>query len=300
MGVADLARDKTMNLQFFREPFVHFVFLGALIFAANVWLDPGQSVQDGNNHIVINQAELDHLKNLWRLRWKRDPAPSDVKAIIDRHLRQKVFYREALKMNLDHNDEIIKKRLAQKMEAVASDLSTLMRPPTDEQLKKYFHSRKDFFTLPRAYAFKQILFLPDEKDSESRLQATLVSMRQGAPIPRDQLNKLSIPAEWPLTSVNDLENAFGGDFSRLLDDLPVGDWSGPVRSGFGWHLIFIEKKEEARIPKFEEVRDYVAREYEYRSVLKTQDQLYKELLENYKLSISAKDVPANIKAEFAK
>jgi peptidyl-prolyl cis-trans isomerase C len=286
-----------MKLRLLREPFVHFLVLGALIFGAYVWLDGEPAAQNNDNRIVIDQGELDHLTDLWKLQWKRDPAPSDVAAIIDRHLRQEIFYREALKMNLDHNDEIIKKRLAQKMEAIADDLSTLMRPPTDEQLRKYYESRADFFKLPKAYAFKQILFLPDERTG---MEAALVSMKQGADVPRDRINKLSVPVEWSLTSVGDIDNAFGGGFSEALDNLPVGEWSGPVKSGYGSHLVFIERKEGARVPDFEEVRDYVAREFEYRSVLDTQDQVYKKLLDKYEVSITAKNVPAEIRDEFAK
>ncbi len=286
-----------MSLRLLREPFVHFLVLGALIFGAYAWLDGGRTAQNNDNRIVIDQGELDHLTGLWKLQWKREPAPSDVVAIIDRHLRQEIFYREALKMNLDHNDGIIKKRLAQKMEAIADDLSTLMRPPTNEQLRKYYESRADFFKLPKAYAFRQILFLPDETNG---MEATLVSMQQGADVPRDRMNKLSVPVEWSLTSTEDIDNAFGGGFSGALDDLPVGEWAGPVQSGYGSHLVFIERKEEARVPDFEEIRDYVAREYEYRSVLETQDQVYGELLDKYEVSITAEDVPAEIRAKFAK
>jgi PPIC-type PPIASE domain len=105
--------------------------------------------------------------------------------------------------------------------------------------------------------------------------------------------------EWSLTSVGDIDNVFGEGFSKALDDLPVGKWSGPVQSGYGSHLVFIEQKEEPRAPRFDEVRDYVAREYEYQSVLETQDQVYKELLGKYQVSITAKDVPAEIRNEFS-
>jgi PPIC-type PPIASE domain len=286
-----------MKLRLIKEPFVHFLVLGALIFGAYAWLDREPAAPNSDNRIVIDQGELDHLKGLWKLQWKRDPAPSDVAAIIDRHLREEVFYREALKMNLDRNDGIIKKRLAQKMEAIADDLSTLMRPPTDDQLREYYESRTDFFKLPKAYAFKQVLFLPGEARG---MDATLISMRSGAEVPRDRINKLSIPVEWSLTSVGDIDNAFGGEFSKALDDLPVGQWSGPVQSGYGSHLVLIEQKEESRVPDFDEVRDYVAREYEYQTVLGTQDQVYKELLGKYQVSITAKDVPDEIRNEFAK
>ena len=101
-----------------------------------------------------------------------------MKAIIDRHLRQEVFYREALRMGLDKNDDIIRTRLAQKMEAVSSDLSLLMQPPTEEQLRAFHAARPDLFTLPQAYAFRQVLYLPAEAGDEV-LGTTLASL-QGA------------------------------------------------------------------------------------------------------------------------
>jgi peptidyl-prolyl cis-trans isomerase C len=275
----------------FREPLLHFFLFGGIVFGAYAWLqEDAPAVQDDGNHIVIDQAELDHLTGLWKLQWKRDPAPDDVAAIIDRHLRQEVFYREALKMGLDHNDGIIRKRLAQKMEAVANDLSVLMKPPTEARLREYFHSREAFFTLPQAYAFRQVLFLPDEPQVEERMQATLSALRQGAPVPGERQNKLSLPVEWPMTAQNELHNDFGGDFAEALAALPVGHWAGPVRSGFGWHLVLVEERQAPRLPAFEEVRDYVTREYEYQSVLEAQDEVYQNLLAKYEVTITA-DVP---------
>ena len=116
--------------------------------------------------ILVDQARLDHLVTLWKAQWKRDPSPEDLAAIIDRHLQQEVYYREALRMGLDRDDEIIRTRLAQKMEAVASDLSALMRPPTEEQLRAFYSERPDLFTLPQAYAFRQVLYLPSEVEDE--------------------------------------------------------------------------------------------------------------------------------------
>jgi PPIC-type PPIASE domain len=283
-----------------REPLLHFVLLGSLVFAAYAWLGRGEdSAADGGNQIVVDQASLDHLTTLWKAQWKRDPAPGDIAAIVDRHVRQEVFYREALAMNLDENDEIIKTRLAQKMEAIANDLSTLMRPPTDENLREFFESREDLFTLPPAFAFEQVLFLNDESDLEAEIQHTLYALRQGAAIPRNRINKLSVPGDWPLTGVDDLDNAFGGEFARSLDALPVGEWAGPVRSGYGWHLVRVDDKREALVPDLEEVRDYVAREYEYHSVLEAQEQVFRELLGKYEVSITAEGVPAEIKDELA-
>jgi peptidyl-prolyl cis-trans isomerase C len=282
-----------------RDPLVHFLLVGALLFAAYSWGGADRETESGDNRIVVDQAQLDHLTTLWRAQWKRDPAPSDLAAIIDRHLRQEVFYREALKMNLDHNDEIIRRRLAQKMEAVANDLSKLMDPPTEEQLRSFFHDREDLFELPRAFAFRQVLFLPREAAEPSRMEETLAALQQGAGIPSARLNKLGLPADWSLTAVATLDNSFGPGFADALDALPVGTWSGPVRSGYGWHLVLLEEKRDAVLPDFDEVRDIVARQYEYYSVLEAQERVYEELANNYEISITAETIPAEVRSLLA-
>jgi len=280
-----------------RDPLVHFLVFGALIFGAYFGLGKlDEHAAATDYRIVIDQAQLDHLKALWKLQWKRDLAASDVSAIIDRYLRQEVFYREALKMNLDQDDEIIKRRLAQKMEAAANDLSTLMKPPTEARLRDFFHSREEFFMLPQAYAFRQVLFTVDEQEAG---EVTLAALRQGGSIPPERKNKLSLPERYPLTPVNDLDNAFGGDFVASLEALPVGYWSGPIRSGYGWHLVLIEDKQTPKLPKFEDVRDYVAREYEYQSELDAQEQVYQNLLAKYEIVITADNSPADSKTELA-
>ena len=285
---------------FAKEPFVHFLSLGAIIFAANLWFErkPQENLQDGGDRIVIDQQDYDHLKQMWKIQWKREPTAEEIKAVIDRYVRQEVFYREALEMNLDHNDEIIKKRLAQKMEAVANDLGQLMQPPTDEQLEKFFHAHEELFQLPQSYAFRQVLFLPDERESGSEIDETLAALQAGGEIPAERRSKLSVPNEWALTPVNDLENAFGGGFSESLAELAVNVWSGPIRSGYGWHLVFIETEQAPKLPDFERVKDYVARQYEYQSELEAQDRIYQELLGQYQVAITADDVPAGVSASF--
>ena len=284
-----------MLYRLIREPFIHFVALGAVIFAAYFWLNRDQ---DGEHRIVVDQQDLDHLINLWKLQWKREPESSDVQALIDRYVRREVFYREALRMNLDHNDEIIKKRLAQKMEAVAIDLSTLMQPVTDDQLREYFHSREDLFKLPQAYAFRQVLLLPQEK-TQTRVAELLAALRQTDEIPPARQHKLSIPNQWPLTAAQELDGAFGENFAQRLDTLPTGQWSGPIRSGYGWHLVWIERKQEPAMPEFTQVRDFVARQYEYESGIKAQDRIFQELLAKYQVQITAEHTPGTLNVSFA-
>jgi peptidyl-prolyl cis-trans isomerase C len=281
-----------------RDPLLHFVVLGALLFAAYAWVGPGRVGVPREERIVVDQAQLDHLQAMWRAQWKRDPGPGDVAAIIDRHVRQEVFYREALKRNLDHNDEIVKRRLAQKMEAVASDLGMLMQPPSEQQLRAFYDQRKDLFVQPRAFALRQVLFLPEEADEGSRMKAVLAALQRGAPVPPDRQGKAALRGDWPLTSAAALDNAFGPGFAKALEGLPPGTWSGPVRSGYGWHLVLVQEKRDPSLPAFDQVRDEVAKQHAYYAVLEAQDRLYTELLKGYTVSLTAAEVPPEVRSRF--
>lgn len=280
-----------------REPLVHFLVLGGLVFAGWSWLAPQDSAAPETEVITLDQARLDHLETLWTAQWKREPAPEDLKAIIDRHLRQEVFYREALRMGLDRDDDIVRTRLAQKMEAVASDLSTLMQPPTEEQLRAFHAARPDLFTLPAAFAFRQVLYLPSEV-GDAALDTTLAALRNDGAIPQDRKGKLSVPLEWDLTPVPVLENSFGGGFAGALDDLPQGTWAGPVRSGLGLHLVQVTDSQPEHLAPFGDVRDFVARQYEYYTVLDAQEQMFRELLDRYEVRIEAEGVPEAVLQDY--
>lgn len=200
-------------------------------------------------------------------------------------------------MGLDHDDQIIRTRLAQKMEAVASDLGTLMQPPTADQLRAFHATRPDLFTLPQSFAFRQVLYLPAEAD-DAALEATLASLREGGAVPEGRRNKLSVPLDWDLIPAQDVENAFGGGFAASLSELPVGSWSGPVRSGLGLHLVQVTERQPERLVPFEEIRDVVARQYEYYTVLDAQERVFRELLGRYEVRIEAGAVPEAVRQEY--
>lgn len=283
-------------LRLAKEPFIHFLLLGCLIFAAYSWTnrDQGQDEQ-----IVINQQELDHLRKLWSIQWKREPNTSETRALLERYVRQEVFYREALRMNLDRNDEIIRKRLSQKMEAVANDLGALMRPAGDEELRAFFGQHPELFRLRPSYAFRQVLLRPDEARDQAQLATLLAQLQGGEALPASRRDRLAVPNDWPPTLVPELENAFGGDFAKALADAPLRQWSGPLRSGYGWHLVYVESRQAPALPDFEAVREYVAQEYDYQAEREIQDRVYQELLTRYRVIITAADLPDEAKASFA-
>ncbi|MFC3879574.1 peptidyl-prolyl cis-trans isomerase [Algoriphagus namhaensis] len=281
--------------KFFKEPLVHFMLLGALIFGYYYLTN---DTEDPEAAIVIDDAEYDYLLSLWKNQWQREPNEDEIKAFLDHYLRQEVYYKEALALNLDHNDVIVKRRLAQKMEAVSNDLNFMINPPTDEELKSFFASNPDLFQLPPSFTFQQVLFLSSEPNLSEQLESSKKALNAGDEIPDSRKLKLSLPNQWNNNTLGEISKAFGDDFALALDGLPTNQWAGPVTSGFGQHLVFISRKDSGEMADFEEIKPYVLNEFEYQSELETQEQIYRELLEKYGVKITSEKVPQRVKESY--
>jgi len=281
--------------KFLKEPLVHFLVLGALIFGYYYLFN---SDSESENAIVVDDAEYDYLLSLWKNQWKREPNEQDIKAFLDQYLQREVFYKEALSLGLDHNDIIVKRRLAQKMEAVSNDLNAMLKPPTDADLKAFYNANDSLFLFPPSYSFRQVLFTNIEPNWQRELLSTLTALKSGQEIPASRKLKLSISNEWKKSPLNEIDQAFGDEFASKLDSLPLNEWVGPISSGFGQHLVFISEKKDSQLADFEIVKSYVEKEYEYQMELEMQEQLYRDLLEKYQVKITSDKVPQRIKKSY--
>ena len=84
-------------------------------------------------------------------------------------------------------------------------------------------------------------------------------------------------------SEDELARTFGEDFRDAVVSLPVGQWQGPVESGFGLHLVKITRREDSRIPEWVEVRDRIATDLLYEGRKAAEDQFYAEVLPRYQV-----------------
>lgn len=141
--------------------------------------------------------------------------------------------------------------------------------------------------------------MPSET-GDAALEATLASLRGGGEVPPGRRGKLSLPTEWAQTPAQALENSFGGSFAASLSELRVGTWSGPVRSGLGLHLVQVTENQPEHLAPFKDVRDFVARQYEYYTVLQAQEQMFRELLDRYEVRFEAEGVPETVRQEYAR
>jgi hypothetical protein len=156
-----------MLKSFLREPLVHFLLLGALLFALNAWLRPA-AAPAGNVEIVVSEARVRNLAQNFRRTWQRPPTRQELEGLVESHVREEVFYREALALGLDRDDAIIRRRLQQKMEFVSEEASALARP-SDAELQQYLETHPGDFVVEPRVTFAHVYLDPARR--AAKLQA---------------------------------------------------------------------------------------------------------------------------------
>src|SRR3990170_2782469 len=151
-----------------REPLVHFLLIGLLLFAVYTVLNPGQ--ERSLNRIVLTEDDLRQLQIAFTAQWQRPPSPEELARLVNSKVREEILYREALALGLDKEDTIVKRRMAQKMEFLAEDLSDL-REPTTEEMRAWFEKNSQRFALPSRTTFRHLYFSPDRRGEHTRADA---------------------------------------------------------------------------------------------------------------------------------
>ena len=237
-----------------REPLLHFLLIGAALFALYSMVAP-QRVQDPGSQIELTKDDLRQIELAWAAKWKRPPTPAEWHDLVENQIREEVLYREALKMGLDQGDEIIRRRLGQKLDFLIEDMSAI-RDPTETELKAWFPRHAAQFALPGRVTFCHAYFSPDVGPMpEGRARQALATLKSDPSCSAtasigDRFPDYDFYAD---RSAEEIASVFGTDFSRAVFQLKPGVWQGPVSSGLGSHLVLVEKLMPSRIPAFDEV-----------------------------------------------
>jgi hypothetical protein len=236
---------------FLREPLVHFLVLGGLIFAVNAVLHPQQRVDP--HRIVITKTDFDRIAALYAQQWGSAPGAADMPNLVENYVRSEVLAREGASLGLATDDSVVRNRLIQKMEFLLQDTSAIAQPSEDE-MAAYLAQHADRYRAPEQIVFHQVYFSPslrgNRADSDAR--AELASLSAGKDdTPGDPF---MLAADPDPQSEAEIEKDFGADFAKALFALPVGSWQGPIRSALGVHLVRVDQHLPARMPTLAEMR----------------------------------------------
>src|SRR5262245_26169972 len=243
--------------RFLHEPLVHFLLIGAALFGLYSFTPAGSAVPAPSREIRLSYDALAQLAQLFQSQWRRDPTPEEFSRLVESKVQQEVLYREALAMGLDKDDEIVKRRMAQKMQFLAEDVAAAREPTTDE-LKRWYEQNSARFAQPPRVSFRHLYFALDRRGARARDDA-VKALAQLTGQPED--SKLAASFADPFMfqdyyrdrAPDFLGKEFGPQFALAVAKLPPGSWQGPIESGFGWHLVFVDTVIPGRAPTFEEI-----------------------------------------------
>lgn len=268
-----------------KEPLLHFVLLGAIIFLV---YDQVAGRGSAPGEIFISRGQQENLLNTFGRTWQRPPTPEEFQGLLQDYVRQEIAYRESVSMGLDQDDIVIRRRLRQKLELLAEDVASLAAP-TDQELQAYLEANAEDFAIEPRLTFRHVYFSRDRRGDDAGQDAAQLLQRIAGDGPAGDFEQFGDPLPLPfeLRDIREGEVArlFGTLFTDGLQGLEVGQWSGPVESGFGLHLVFLEAREAGRLPRLPEVRDAVQREWLSERRREAVDSLYERLAENYSIEI---------------
>ena len=265
-----------------REPLVHFLLIGAALFLVfGLFNDPAGPQSD---RIVITPGQIEFLKANFTRTWQRSPSEQELQGLIKSHVREEIFYREALALGLDRDDGIIRRRLKQKLEFMSDDLAAVATP-SDEQLRTFLETHPERFRLEPQVAFRHIFFNIDQRgnialDEAGRLRAEL-SDSGNTTDPDTSGDSLMLPKSFDLSPASEIARLFGESFSIEIMKIEPGQWAGPIRSGYGLHLVLVSEKIDGKLPELDEVREVVEQEWSAAHKKELRENIYKKFREKY-------------------
>jgi hypothetical protein len=284
-----------------KEPLLHFLLIGATLFFLFNWKSnpvpmSGGQVGAQQAQIIVSRDAVEQMISQFVKTWQREPTEQEQKNLVEDLVRNEIFYREAISIGLDRNDEVLKRRLRQKMEFIYEDI-TSWAEPTDEDLRAFMKKNREKYLNDPQMSFLQVYINTEKrgKNAESDARQILAQLKEG--IDQDTAADPSLlEPEVPLSPLWDIRKQFGDEFSRNLFEIKPGQWAGPIRSGYGLHLVFVKERLDSHLPDLNQARETVKRDWLVEKQKDLKDAAYAKLRERYSVTV---EWPKAVTAPFA-
>jgi hypothetical protein len=267
------------------EPLLHFLVLGAALFCLFSLVDTKDAGQPAV--IVVSAARIENLANNFGRAWKRPPSADELRGLIDDYIHDEVFYREGKALGLDRDDIIIRRRMRQKLEFMAEDVS--VTEPSDEQLAAYLAANSERFRTEDRVTFNHI-YLSSARRETLEHDANLMAAKLAAESPGTDIASLGdhflLGEEFHEVPRSDLVGTFGQHFAEEVFNMEPGRWHGPVWSSYGLHFVRVNERTQGGPLPLDAVREAVRRDWMNARRLEAERNLYKTLRARYQVVIA--------------
>src|SRR5262245_43258954 len=209
-------------MRLLREPMTHFVALGALIFA--VWSlmgrhgapPPAGAPASVSRTIDVTGADIDGLRATFRAAWKRDPSPAEVADLIEGFVSDEILFREGMARGLDRDDRVVRRRVIEKMAALARPVAP-SSDPSQSELRAWYRTYAHRFVRQPSVAFDQLFFDPKKHDdpraTATAALATLAAAQPAEAPPAGVGDAFFLPPRVTAKSELELAHLYGEAFA---------------------------------------------------------------------------------------
>jgi hypothetical protein len=273
--------------KYYKEPLLHFLIIGALIFVLFSIVSKEEDIVSGNE-IVVSTAEIERLSDNWSRKWNRPPTGSELQGLIDSYIKEEIYYREALALGLDQNDTILRRRMMQKMEFLSNDLAEL-NTPDETALNQFYIDNQEKYKLPARISFTHIYFNQDKRGARAFEDAKSVLSELNALRTPELGDSFMMEYDFVKETSYEVERLFGKGFAEKLFALETNTWQGPIESAYGLHLVRISEKIDSRTPELASVIDKVRTDLMFEQRQKMNNEIYERFKERYEIVVE--DLP---------
>jgi len=290
-----------MVISILKQPLLHFLLLGTLIFLA---YSATENVVDGeatssDDTIVVDRSALLNFMQYQAGAFEPDLFEArldalngeELDALVLDYVREEALYREALKLSMDVGDYIIRQRLVQKVEFLLENLAITGINPTTEELQAFYQARRADYQVAPSYTFTHIFFDTRLEGPERALTranqtlagGTLASAGEASQF-GDRFPFLQVYTE---RSRDFIVNNFSAEFVNALDELvPDPDaWQGPLASRYGFHLVLLQARSAEQIPEFDDIRERVLDDFRYEALLRARQEAEQRVMAEYSVEL---------------
>ncbi len=269
----------------FKEPLLVFLLLGGAIFA--LFQQVAINTSSDSTEIVVTEGRVQALASGFKKVWQRAPDNKELEALIQNYIRDEVYYREALVMGLDKDDTIIKRRLRQKMEFISEDIASL-NTPKEQELQAFLVAHQEDYRQDSRFSFRHIYFDSSKRGQTAQADAVaLLAKIQTEDVDITNLgDSLMLKQQFNDETEREIKRALGSQFLQSLRELPKGTWQGPIKSGFGLHLVRIDMHFDGKIPDLNEVREIVIRDWSAQKRKQMNEAFYTDIRKNYTVTVA--------------
>ena len=248
-------------MRILKEPLLHFLILGGLVYTASFW----RQSDSARYRIDAGPERRAHLEATYRQQYGVTPTADQLDQLMDQYVRNEILYREGLALGLERDDEIVRRRVVQKVEFVNEDVD-IQADPSDTELTKYFQAHADRYHTAPLVSFQQIFLSADPGGASvarARAERILRQLKQGHAVDAAAFGD-AFPdgVEFTDLSKSRANSLFGNSqLSEALFTQAIGEWAGPYRSAYGWHLVRIGDRPGERPATLQSVRARVIADY---------------------------------------